>query len=110
MQIGGIIRAQMARKKLHQKDLANKLNVDQRTISNYCTNKSFPDLETLSALCNILEIDIRYILEVYEYNCEHLLVQDDKEMRLLDAFRSIPLKNQKEFLESFLTLANLLKD
>ncbi|MEG0468886.1 MAG: helix-turn-helix transcriptional regulator, partial [Longicatena sp.] len=38
----------MVRKKLHQKDLAEQLNLDQRTISSYCTNKSFPDLDTLS--------------------------------------------------------------
>lgn len=110
MQIGGIIRAQMSRKKLHQKDLASKLNVDQRTISNYCTNKSFPDLETLSALCNILEIDMMFILEIHHHNNEHLLVQNEKEMCMLDAFRSLSEEKQKAFMDSFLTLASLIKD
>ncbi|MEG0274421.1 helix-turn-helix domain-containing protein [Amedibacillus sp. YH-ame10] len=108
--IGGIIRAQMVRKKLHQKDLAEQLNLDQRTISSYCTNKSFPDLDTLSALCRILDIDIRFILDIKEKNCAHLLAQDDKEYKLLEGFRSIPEEQKKEFLESFLGLTNLLKD
>ena len=110
MQIGGIIRAQMARKKLHQKDLARLLSVDQRTISNYCTNKTFPDLETLAQLCEILELDIRCVLDTHAHNCDHLMVQNDFEMRLLDAFRDIPNENQKAFLESFMTLAGMMKD
>lgn len=110
MKIGGIIRTQMVRKKLHQKDLAAELNVDQRTISNYCTDKSFPDLETLSEMCEILEIDLRYILNLHDHDCEHLLVQNEHEMALLDAFRAIPADHQKEFLNSILTIANLLKD
>lgn len=110
IQIGGILRAQMARKNLKQKDLAQVLHVNQRTISSYCTNTSFPDIDTLSKLCNILDIDLLLLLNVEPKECEHLFIQSDEEIRLLDAFRNINKKQQKEFLESFIRLASLIRD
>lgn len=110
LHIGGIIRAQMFRKKLKQKDLAKALNVNQRTISSYCTNKSFPDLDTLSTICNLLDIDLLFLLEIEKKNNGNLLIQDDEEMRLLEAFRKLFSKDRKEFVESFIRLANLIHD
>ena len=36
LKIGGILQARMVQKDMKQKELANLLNVDQRTISSYC--------------------------------------------------------------------------
>lgn len=110
IQIGGILRAQMARKKLRQKDLAQALHVNQRTISSYCTNKSFPDIDSLSKLCNILDIDLLFLLQIEPKENDHLLLQNDEEIRLLDAFRGIQKEHRKEFLESFVRLASLIHD
>ena len=110
IKIGGIIRAQMARKKLRQKDLADALNVNQRTISSYCTNKSFPDLDTLSKLCDLLDIDLLYLLELEKKDNTYLLIKDEDELRLLEAFRKLSNGDRKEFLESFIRLANLIRD
>lgn len=43
MQLGDIIQAQLTMKNMTQTDLAKKINIGQRSISNYVNNKSLPD-------------------------------------------------------------------
>lgn len=108
LKIGGLIKMQMYKKNIQQKDLARKLNLNQRTISSYCNNNSFPDLDTLSRICNILEIDLNKLLEIQSGDKMVEMVQDDKEYKLVEAFRTIPDEHKRDFLESFINLANLL--
>ena len=42
--------------------LAEKVGRDPVTISKWCTNSSQPDLQTLSKIAEVLEIDIRELL------------------------------------------------
>ena len=42
--------------------LADQLGKDYVTISKWCTNTTQPDLQTLSKIADILEIDIRELL------------------------------------------------
>ena len=83
LKIGGILQARMVQKDMKQKELANLLNVDQRTISSYCKNISFPNLETLSAICEILELDLNELLQIHAKGNEELLIHDDIELSLL---------------------------
>ena len=76
LKIGGILQARMVQKDMKQKELANLLNVDQRTISSYCKNISFPNLETLSAICEILELDLNELLQIHAKGNEELLIHD----------------------------------
>lgn len=108
--IGGVIKMYMYKHNLRQKDLALKVNVDQRTISNYCNNKTNPDYETLSKICNELNINLNKLLQIQNRDDTTFLIRNSEEMVLIDAFRAIEHKTHKtEFLNSFLALANLLK-
>ena len=42
--------------------LAEQLGKDPVTISKWCTNTTQPDLQTLSTIANLLNIDIRELL------------------------------------------------
>ena len=91
LKIGGILQARMVQKDMKQKELANLLNVDQRTISSYCKNISFPNLETLSAICEILELDLNELLQIHAKGNEELLIHDDIELSLLHIFVNCPM-------------------
>ena len=52
----------LAEKDVKNKWLAQKLNKDESTISQWCTNKRQPSLETLKAISVLLDIDIRDLL------------------------------------------------
>ncbi|MEG0329129.1 MAG: helix-turn-helix transcriptional regulator [Longicatena sp.] len=109
LNIGGIIKVQMIRKNMQQKDLANALNLDQRTISSYCNDRSLPDIYTLSKLCKILDIDIKKLLDLSENGDSPLMVQSEQEYLLINTFRNISKDKKKEFVTSVITLGNLIK-
>ena len=100
LKIGGILKAKMHEKDIRQKELADMMELDQRTISNYCNDIDFPNLDTLSRLCNILEIDINDILEIHAKGNSDILIQSDLEMKLLEDFRKLSKEKQKEFLKA----------
>lgn len=100
LKIGGILKAKMHEKDIRQKELADMMELDQRTISNYCNDINFPNLDILSRLCNILEIDINDILEIHAKGNSDILIQSDLEMKLLEDFRKLSKEKQKEFLKA----------
>lgn len=109
MQLGDIIQAQLTMKNMTQTDLAKKINIGQRSISNYVNNKSMPDLETLAKICNILEIDIYTILGTKQYDNEALFIRDKNECMFLTMYRSLPDHKKAHFMQSILTLMDMLK-
>ena len=110
LKIGGILQARMVQKDMKQKELANLLNVDQRTISSYCKNISFPNLETLSAICEILELDLNELLQIHAKGNEELLIHDDIELSLLQHFRKLPNGKKRVFAKSMAQLITLLHE
>lgn len=110
LKIGGILQARMVQKDIKQKELANLLSLDQRTISSYCKNISFPNLETLSAMCGILELDLNELLEIHIKGNDDLLIQDDLELALLSDFRKLPDHKKRIFAKSMGQLISLLHE
>lgn len=53
--------------KLTQKDLAEKLNVSDKTISKWETGRSYPEITLLSTLAKALEMDLIELLEADEF-------------------------------------------
>ena len=60
--IGKFIAEQRKLKKLTQADLAEKLNVTDRSVSNWENGKNMPDLSLFKPLCEILDITINELL------------------------------------------------
>lgn len=56
------IKAALADAGQTNKWLADQLGKDPETISKWCTNTTQPDLQTLSKIADLLEIDIRELL------------------------------------------------
>ena len=52
----------LAEKKRTNKWLAQQLGKDPATISKWCTNTAQPGLETLLQIANVLEVDIKELL------------------------------------------------
>ena len=56
------IKVALAEKKKTNKWLAEQLGKDPATVSKWCTNTSQPDLYTLSKIAELLEMDIKSLL------------------------------------------------
>ena len=56
------IKLVLVEKKRTAKWLAEELKKDPATISKWCTNSSQPSLETLLEIANVLEVDIKELL------------------------------------------------
>ena len=52
----------LVEKKKTSKWLAGELGKDPATISKWCTNKSQPDLSTLSEVARVLDVDIKDLI------------------------------------------------
>ena len=47
-----------------QVEIAKEINVSKQCISDYKSGKSFPSLETLCLICNVLEVSADYLLSL----------------------------------------------
>lgn len=56
------IRVVLAEKKLTNKWLAETMKKNPTTVSRWCNNDMQPSLETLAAIANVLDIDIKELL------------------------------------------------
>lgn len=56
------IKEVLVRQGVSQKDLANQLNKNEHTISNWCINKSQPHIKELYKVAEILKVDIYDLL------------------------------------------------
>lgn len=52
---------------LTQKEIAQRLNITQQSVSCYATGKKMPSLDTFANLCRVLDADPAYILCIKEY-------------------------------------------
>ena len=52
----------LVKKKKTNKWLAEQLNVNQTTVSKWCTNTSQPDLATLKRISELLEVNVSEII------------------------------------------------
>ncbi len=53
---------------MRQIDLANAVGIDQRTISNYETGKTYPDSFALIKLADYFQVSIDYLVGRTDYN------------------------------------------
>ena len=61
--IGAFIRALRQEKALTQEQLAERLNVSNRTVSRWETGSNMPDISTLLELCAVLDVSIQELLQ-----------------------------------------------
>lgn len=66
MRIGGIIKKLRLQQKITQSQLAQVLNVERTTISNYENNYSNPDIETVVKLADYFNVSTDYLLSRIE--------------------------------------------
>jgi len=108
MNIGTKIRKLRLEKKLSQDELADKLNVAQRSISNFESNKTTPDFILMQKVCEIFDVGLEYFIEENPINnhvnkaeycnigCTNGYVNKDSNETILNLIKRI------EELESFL--------
>ncbi len=56
------IKVVLVEKKRTNKWLAEQLDKDPATVSKWCTNRSQPDLATLIKVANLLDVDVKELL------------------------------------------------
>jgi len=56
------IKAVLAEKDRTNKWLAEQLNMNETTVSRWCTNSAQPAIETLLQIANLLKVDIKELL------------------------------------------------
>lgn len=75
-------------KGLNQEYVASALGKKKNTISNWEHGIAKPDVETLSGLCRLLEVNPNYLFEEFDNEGE---VLNDTEQKLISSFRLIKL-------------------
>ena len=93
---GDVIRKYRARAKYNQRDLAERMGVNQNTICNWETDKRQPDAQTLRRLCLLLDIPL---YEFFGIEDRHSRLSE-REQCLLDFYRSLDANGQED-LETF---------
>ncbi|MDD4844431.1 MAG: helix-turn-helix transcriptional regulator [Anaerotignum sp.] len=64
--VGIIIRKARLQQKITQKQLADKMDISDKAISKWECGYGNPDISLILKLSNILDIDVRELLKVYE--------------------------------------------
>lgn len=58
------IKVALVEQKRTNRWLANELGKDEATVSNWCTNKSQPSLETIVRIVQLLKVDLNELIRV----------------------------------------------
>ena len=69
------IKLVLVEKKRTAKWLAEELKKDPATISKWCTNSSQPSLETLLDIANVLEVDVKELLNSSRDNVKFVKIE-----------------------------------
>ena len=81
--IGKFLAEERKHKEYTQKQLADILNISDKTISKWETGKSLPDLEMMSRLCQIFDISINELLSGERISTEELQFKAEKNIKEL---------------------------
>ena len=90
MNIGEKIRNAREDMDILQSDMARLIPMNQSNYSKIERNLQEPNLEQLKRICQILNLDPRYLLGLDDFQ----MISDD-EMKILGAIRELVRKNQK---------------
>ena len=106
--IGNFILENRKKKKLTQAELAEKLGVTDRTISNWENGKNMPDLSLFKPLCDILDITINELLSGEEVKKEDY--KDRLEENFINTIDYIDKKNIKsnDYISIFYLLTGIV--
>ena len=69
------IKVVLVEKKRTNKWVAEQLGKDPATISKWCTNTSQPDLVTLAQVANLLEVDVKDLLNSTQPKDNIIIIQ-----------------------------------
>lgn len=69
------IKLVLVEKKRTAKWLAEELKKDPATVSKWCTNSSQPSLETLVNVANVLEVDVKELLNHSKDNVKFVKIE-----------------------------------
>lgn len=105
---GGIMKAQMKRLGIKQEVLAKELNICRTTVTAYCNDKRQPDLETISKICNLLEINLSWLLQIPDLDNSTMFIKNDFELRVNEACRQVPKEDQMRFIEGVEYLVRIM--
>jgi len=83
IKIGNFISAKRREKNLTQEQLAEKLDVSNKTVSKWENGKSMPDYETIERLCDELDITIAELLDGEEHGDGNTVAYDEEKVRAL---------------------------
>lgn len=90
MNIGEKIRNAREDMDILQSDMARLIPMNQSNYSKIERNLQEPNLEQLKRICQILNLDPRYLLDLN--HCERI---SSEEMKILEAIRALVKKSQK---------------
>lgn len=105
---GGIMKAQMKRLGIKQEVLAKELNIGRTTVTAYCNDKRQPDLETISKICNLLEINLSWLLQIPDLDNSIMFIKNDFELRVNEACRQVSKEDQMRFIEGVEYLVRIM--
>lgn len=101
--IGNFIAERRTKKKLTQKELANRLNVTNKAVSKWENGRSLPDVGLFENLCLELDISLNELLSGEKDNKKEK--KDEATMHFLKHFKK---KNKLLFLASIITIILIL--
>lgn len=61
------LREEIKHSKLSTVEIAARVGISPEMVTQYCTTKKLPSLETFAALCKVLDVSADYILGLKEY-------------------------------------------
>lgn len=102
------LQAALSKKGISQRMLAQQVNISQKTINNYFTGRTFPDVISLLKICEYLEIDLWRLLQLKSYEQDAYYIQNKLEFQLISCLREMDLASQKQFVKGMLEVAQCI--
>ena len=100
MNFGANLLQYAKRMKISQKELAKRVQENEKTISSYITEKSYPTYKKLVKICNLLQCDPNTLMKGdFEYISDELSQQ---EQQILSAYQNLSANPDKREIVDFI--------
>lgn len=100
--IGKIIQLRLDEMNMTQSQLGKKIGASQQTISLIINNRRTPSIEMLIQICDILEINLDFLLDYNSYDNSSFIISDINEKEIIECYRSLN-KEEKRIFNAFIS-------
>lgn len=110
LKFGDLLKQLRKEKKLTQKELAEDLELDQSSISNYESNKKLPDVDTMMKMAIVFDVPVQELIDARNYTAHGIKPSTSYFDKFINESKTVYIPYDREKKSKTVFDENILKN